>query len=230
MNDLGDHQPDVPGPGEDPTADRLRRLGTADIPSAVRTEHLQAMSASSTDDVAPAARREKRFGRLAVAMAAIVGFLAGSTGLAVAGALPDPAQDAAADVLSVVGLDVPAGKEGKRGPCVSAAAKLADPAEKQAAKDACPKGPFGNGPDGAPGQSGEKPGKSGDRGRSADAPGQVGKADDPCRGRPPWAGHHDLTDDEVAAAKAQREACPDDTDVDEDEVDKAGEVEGEPGG
>jgi hypothetical protein len=84
-------------------------------------------------------------------------------------------------------------------------------AEKKAAKDACPKG---GRPDGVGnGKSGEAPGQT-----------KVDKhADDPCRGKPPWAGKNDLTDEEKAAKQAEREACPPDV---EDEP----EVEEEPGG
>ncbi len=228
MNDFDDgHSDSVPEPGTDPITDRLRDVGSARIPVATRGTQLRAMHAAYSTAGVPARRTEKRFGRLAVAMAAIVGFVAGTTGLAMAGALPGPAQGAAVDVLSVVGIDAPAAKEPKRGPCVSEAAKLADPVAKQAAKDACPKGPFGNGrtgapgQDGAPGQNKDKPnGKPEANGRSAEAPGQVDKAADPCRGRPPWAGKNDLTDEEVAAAKAARAACPDDEADEPDELER----------
>ncbi len=215
-----DRDDQLPTPGDDAVVDRLRDLRTP-VPDPLRAEHVRRMATTTAGASAP----RRRFGPLAVAAAAVVGFLFGSTGLAMAGALPDPAQDAAADVLGVVGIDVPAGKEGKRGPCVADAAKLEGAEAKRAAKDACPTGPFGVGPDGAPGRSGEAPGRSGDApgrsteapGRSGDAPGASGGAPgaadaDPCRGRPPWAGRSDLTDDEVAAAKAARDACVDEVD------------------
>lgn len=148
-----------------------------------------------------------RFGRLAVAGAAIIGFLAGSTGLAMAGALPDPAQDVAHDVLGAVQIDVP---EGKRGPCVSAIAKSdLTKDEKKAAKAACPKG--------GSGKSGEAPGESGD----------LPHSDDPCRGRPPWAGNKGLTADQKDALKAERRTLcgPDDDDLDDDELDDDDEVD-----
>lgn len=160
---------------ENELTDRLRALGDDPVADHVRDGHLRRMTAA-VPQASP-----KRFGRLAVAAAAIAGFLAGSTGLAMAGALPEPAQDVAHDVLSVVRVEVPAGKEGKRGPCVSDLAKRTEltEAEKQTEKAKCPKGPFGPptgvGPDGAPGRGGSDP-----------------HANDPCRGRPPWAGQPGL--------------------------------------
>jgi len=50
-------------------------------------------------------------GRVRIAGMVLAGTLVGSTGLAVAGALPDPAQDAFADVLDRVGIIVPAGDD-----------------------------------------------------------------------------------------------------------------------
>lgn len=175
----------------DELTDRIHALGEHPVPEATRRGHLHRMSLVATG-------REKRFGRLAVAGAAIVGFLAGSTGLAMAGALPAPAQDVAHDVLAVVQVDVP---EGHRGSCVSRAAKIEDPVEKQAAKDACPKG-------GRPPWAGQ-PGADGRPGRSGEAPGKGGAGphvDDPCRGRPPWAGPG-LTPDEREQRKADHAAA-----------------------
>lgn len=188
---------------ETPLTDRLHDLGTQPVPDDVRDRHLHRMSAVAPD------RSGARFGRLAVAAAAVVGFAFGSTGLAMAGALPDPAQDVAHDVLGTVNIAVP---EGTRGQCVSGVAKSDLPeAEKKAAKDACPKG---GRPDGVGnGKSGEAPGKT-----------RVDKhANDPCRGKPPWAGKPELTDEERAAMQAERQACPPDV---EDEP----ELEDEPGG
>ena len=172
---------------------RLRAAGEQPVPDAIRTEHLHRIAMTNAD--AP-----RRFGRLAVAGAAAVGFFAGSTGLAMAGALPDPAQDVAHDVLAVVQVDVP---EGNRGACVSSAAKdpALDAAGKKAAKEACrQQAPPGHGrAGGAPGQ------------QKADK-----HADDPCRGKPPWAGTPAKTPEARAEREAQREqfrqqrdACPD---------------------
>lgn len=194
---------------ENDLTDRLRHLGDADVPADARAEHLRRIAATP---IAPA----RGFSRAWVAAAAVVGFLAGSTGLAAAGALPDPAQDVAHDVLAVVQVDVP---EGKRGPCVSAIAKSDLPKdEKKAAKDACPKG--GDDEADEDGDAGEDGTKGNGKGRSGEAPGQTKHADDPCKGKPPWAGKNDLTDAEKDALKAERAAtCGrdlDDADVDED--------------
>ena len=172
---------------------RLRAAGEQPVPETTRTEHLHRIAMTTAD--AP-----RRFGRLAVAGAAAVGFFAGSTGLAMAGALPDPAQDVAHDVLAVVQVDVP---EGTRGACVSSAAKdpALDAAGKKAAKEACrQQAPPGHG------RTGGTPGQ-----QKADK-----HADDPCRGKPPWVGTPAKTPEARAEREAQREqfrqqrdACPD---------------------
>ena len=192
----------------DEITDRLRTLGEQPVPDATRTHHLHRMASLS----APA---PKRFGRFAVAAAAIVGFFAGSTGLAMAGALPDPAQDVAHDVLSVVQVDVP---EGTRGACVSAAAQEPglDKAGKKAAKAAC--------------REGEHPGK----GRSGSAPGQTKHATDPCRGKPPWAGKPAKTAEARAERETEKEefrqgraACPPDAGEDPAEAQREAADEAE---
>ena len=174
---------------------RMRAIGEQPVPDTTRNLHLHRMAGV-------AATPTKRFGRFAVAAAAIVGFMAGSTGLAMAGALPAPAQDVAHDVLSTVNLEVPKGKEGKRGPCVSAIAKDTSLTEEQkdAKKDAeCPKGPFGPPAHaGRGGASGDNPGKG-----RADA----AKGGDGCRGKPPWAGRDDLTEEQTDAMAAERKAA-----------------------
>ena len=143
--------------------------------------------------------RRRGFVWVGIAAAAVVGFLAGSTGLAMADALPDPAQEVAHDVLRVVQVDVPQGKEGKRGPCVAEAAKIKDKDAKKAAKDACPKG----GDDESGDETGDETG----------TPGQgPPPADDPCRGRPPWAGPMSKEQREAAKESASRENCPQDED------------------
>lgn len=50
----------------------------------------------------------KRMGRAKIGGLVVVGSLVGSTGLAAAGVLPDPAQDAFSTVLGRVGISVPA--------------------------------------------------------------------------------------------------------------------------
>ena len=180
---------------DDELTRRMREIGERPVPDAVRDRHLHRMAM-----VRPAPT--KRFGRLAVAAAAVVGFMAGSTGLAMAGALPAPAQDVAHDVLSTVNVDVP---EGKRGPCVSEIAKQTglSEAEKDARKDAeCPKGgpPAHAGTGGPPeGERGQGNGKG--RGNAANADRH---ASDPCKGKPPWAGKKDLTPEAKQAMVDER--------------------------
>ncbi len=190
----------------DELTNRLHALGDQTVPDALRAQHLQRIASTPVD-------AKRGFGRTWVAAAAIVGFLAGSTGLAAAGALPDSAQDVAHDVLAVVQVDVP---EGKRGPCVSAIARSDLPkAEKKAGKDACPKG--GNGGDDD--VDDDAPGKSGD------APGKDKHADGACKGKPPWAGKNDLTAEQKDAMKAERAAtCGKDLDDDSDD-DEAEELD-----
>ena len=121
-------------------------------------------------------------------------------------------------MLAVVQVEVP---EGKRGPCVSAIAKSDIPKdEKKVAKDACPKG--GDGAPGAddPDDADDGEGNGKDKDRSVEAPGQTKHADDPCKGKPPWAGKNDLTVEEKDALKSQRAATcgsDDDPDADDDE-------------
>lgn len=189
----GDH-PDVEH--DQDLTERLRRLGDEHVPDDTRRAHLDRMVATR-----PVASRLGR--RAAIAAAAIVGFFAGSTGLAMAGALPDPAQDVAHDVLSTVSINVP---EGNRGSCVSAVAKSdMTKDEKKTAKAACPKGGVG-------------------KGNGADPPGLDNKPSGPCTGPPPWA-KGQLKGEAKAAAQADRAAqCPDDADGTEEEADEV-EVE-----
>jgi hypothetical protein len=83
-------------------ADRLRALGNAPVDPALSRTTVAAMHAAG-----PGARPTRR--RAAIAAAALTGFLAGSFGLASAGALPDGLQDRAQSVLEHVGVDVPPG-------------------------------------------------------------------------------------------------------------------------
>ena len=180
---------------DDDLTRRMREIGEQPVPGAVRDQHLHRMAMVRT---APT----KRFGRVAVAAAAVVGFMAGSTGLAMAGALPAPAQDVAHDVLSTINVEVPAGKEGKRGPCVSEIAKRTDisEAEKDALKDSeCPKG----GPPAHAGTGGPPEGERG-KGRGNGAANADRHADDPCKGKPPWAGKKDLTPEAKQAMVDER--------------------------
>jgi hypothetical protein len=190
---------------------RLRAFGEEPIDEQTRAAHMRRMSVSGQRDDP----RRRSYAWAGIAAAAVVGFLAGSTGLAMADALPDPAQEVAHDVLNVVQVDVPEGKEGKRGPCVAEAAKIKDKEEKKAAKDACPKGGEGTGNDGQGGGPPATPGQGQGRGQGPPA------VDDPCRGRPPWAGPMSKEQRAAAKASASRANCPkDDEDEEAEEADE----------
>ena len=182
---------------EDEIRDRLQALGDEPIDAATRAAHMRRMATASS----ARAPHRRGFVWAGIGAAAIVGFLAGSTGLAMADVLPDPAQAVAHDVLRTVQVDVPEGKQAKRGPCVSEAAKIKDKDAKRAAKEACPKGG---------GDDDESGDESGDDTGDDTAPGGPPASDDPCRGRPPWAGP--MSKEQRAAAKesASRENCPKD--------------------
>lgn len=186
-------------------------MGTEPIDEQTRATHMRRMAAGG----AVAEPRRRGYVWAGIAAAAVVGFLAGSTGLAMADALPDPAQEVAHDVLRVVQVDVPQGKEGKRGPCMSQAAKIKDKDAKKAAKDACPKG-GGN-------ESGDETGD--ETGDGAGTPEQgPPSASDPCHGRPPWAGPMSKEQRDAAKASASRANCPKDAeDADESDDDIADE-------
>src|SRR3954468_1669425 len=89
---------------------RLHSLADEPIDAATRAAHLRRMATTGTStDVAAAGARRRGFVWAGIAAAAVVGFLAGSTGLAMADALPDSAQTVAHDVLGAVKVDVPQG-------------------------------------------------------------------------------------------------------------------------
>jgi hypothetical protein len=191
---------------------RLRAFGEEPIDEQTRAAHMRRMSVAGPRDDP----RRRGYAWAGIAAAAVVGFLAGSTGLAMADALPDPAQEVAHDVLNVVQVDVPEGKQGKRGPCVAEAAKIKDKEEKKAAKDACPKGGEGTDDDGQGGGPPATPGQGQGQGQ-AQGEGQGPPAvDDPCRGRPPWAGPMSKEQRAAAKASASRENCPKDDDEGDD--------------
>lgn len=102
---------------EDELTRRLSELGTRPVPPGTSARHLAAMAGIGI-------RREpRRFGRVAVGLAAATGFLLGGSGLAMAGALPTAAQDFAAEALAQVGVDAPRSPSSAYGQCVSAAAR-----------------------------------------------------------------------------------------------------------
>jgi hypothetical protein len=177
---------------EDEIRARLHSLADQPIEAETRAAHLRRMAAAGPS----AEPRRRGFVWAGIAAAAVVGFLAGSTGLAMADALPGSAQSVAHDVLGAVKVDVPQGKQGKRGPCVAEAAKIKDKDAKRAAKDACPKG--------AGDETGDETGGNGN--------GPPPASDDPCHGRPPWAGPMSKEQRQAAKASASRANCPNDDD------------------
>lgn len=182
---------------------RLGALGEHPVDPDTALRHRSAMAAV---DAPP----PRRFGWRAVAAATIVGFLAGSTGLAAAGTLPDPAQDLAHDVLARVGLDVPRSTEGcpegttfrNHGEYVASVEAAGGDVEAAAHSDC-----------GMPANRG---------GGRSDEPG-VPREDtdgDPCTGPPAWAGAHLPADQRRALQDERRALCGDD-EAEGDDLDEA---------
>lgn len=197
---------------DDDLLERLRRLGTHPIASAQQSADLTAMAG-----LRPASPLRSK---LRVAGAFLAGLLIGSTGLAAADVLPDPAQHVAHEVLGRVGVSVP-DPERYHGPeCGDEVRRnhgqyVRD--NKDLAQSECGKKVKTPGVDDDLEADGEKP----------DKPDKAAKPDKgPCAGKPPWAKDKSMTEEQVAAAKAARaaECGPDD---DEAEVDEGPEVEQE---
>ena len=176
----------------------IERLGglTEPIHPARQASDLAAMAAAVTP------RRGLFASKVRVAAAFLAGLLLGSTGLAAADALPDPAQHVAHQVLDRVGVQVP-DPERYHGPECGATAKRNHGAyvrdDHSLASTEC-----------------------GKKVKTAGAEDEVGEpregkaAKGPCQGKPPWAGST-MTSEQKAAAQAEREAaCPD---TDDDGVD-----------
>ena len=191
---------------------RIGDLGTQPLPPGLATEHLTKMATVGVPSRWPS--------KLRVGAAFLVGLLLGGSGLAAAGALPDPVQHAAYEALDTVGVEVPdperyhgeeCGDEVKR----NHGAYVRD--DHSLAKTRCGK-PIkaGGDDDGEEGAGGGEPKEKG-----------------PCQGPPPWAKGKgkSMTPEEKAAAQAEREAqCPDDEAEDEAEAEdeeRGGEAEGE---
>ncbi len=197
------------------------RLGTHPIDPARSAEDLGAIAAMSRPT--SGARSGIFASKLRVAAAFFAGLLVGSTGLAAADALPDPAQHVAHQVLSQVGVDVPnpdryhgpeCGPEQRR----NHGAYVRD--DHSLAQSDCGKklGAGGAGDDDEA-DEGDERGKADGQGNGNGQGNGKPASGDPCRGKPPWAGNKTMTPEEVTAAKAVREACPDDEDAPELEDD-----------
>jgi hypothetical protein len=179
---------------------RLRALGRRPVDTDLATSHLAAMAA------APGALSRPRTHRLRVVAAFTVGLLAGTSGLATAGALPNGAQEIAHRTLGSVGVNVPhgnryqgpgCGDDGDRGVIKNHGQYVKSQpkgSRATAAASRCGK-PLqaGTGDDG----SGEGPGKAAG-----------------CQGPPPWAGKGKP---DKAAKDARKQACGDEKADDEKE-------------
>jgi hypothetical protein len=197
-----EHDPDLEG--------RLRSLGGHPIEPRLQSAHLTQM--------ATAARSSRRRAKAKVAGIVAAGVLVGSTSLAAAGALPDPAQHLAHQALDTVGVDVP-DPERYHGPECGPEAKGNHGAyvrdDHSLAKTRC--------------------GKPVHAGTGGDAEGGESKgpkaAKGPCQGPPPWAGQagRGMTPEQKAQAQAEREGqCPDDAaDVEQEPSEDAGERQAE---
>src|SRR5687768_1142279 len=107
----------IPDPAEPLTrfTDDVRATYTAPVAEPTRAAHLQAMSQTYADLVAPQAhvrgdtRRRRRFlVRGTIAATALV--LAGGSAMAATGSLPDAAQDAVSSVARRIGVKLPRAK------------------------------------------------------------------------------------------------------------------------
>ena len=187
----------------DDTLRRLHDLGTQPMEPGRSARDLQAMAA-----VRPSARVG---GKLRIAGAFLAGLLIGSTGLAAADALPDPAQHVAHTVLDRVGVQVPDPARYHGPECGSTAKKnhgayVRD--DHTLAQTDCGKkqNAVGAGESDAEHDGGPKAAK---------------QAKGPCQGKPPWAGNKTMTVEEKAAAQAERTAtCPADGSEETDEADE----------
>lgn len=194
----------------DELIDRLRDLGRERVDPSVQSAHLSAMAS-----VRPARLRSK----LRVAGAFLAGLLVGGSGLAVAGALPDAAQNAAHNVFEQVGVQVPQPEryhdDAVCGPEVQKNHGGYVRNDKALAQTDCGK-PIGAGTeaDEGAGEGGKGPG-----GKGAGGKGPESAERGPCEGPPPWAGNKSMTAEAKAAAQQARAAeCGTDDSVDDAET------------
>jgi hypothetical protein len=164
---------------------RLRAMGEHPVDPSLQSAHLTAMARVSP---------RRSFGpKLRAAGIFLTGLLVGGSGLAAAGALPDPAQHAAHRALGVVGVDVP-DPERYHGPECGAEERnhggYVRDDHALAGTDCGKPVQAGTGGDDTPGA---------ERGQGAGPK-------DGCQGPPPWAGPDkpSMTPEERAAAQAER--------------------------
>jgi hypothetical protein len=190
-----------------PLEDRLRRL-TRPVDPRRQAADLVAMA-----DVRPA-----RTGLLAskarLALAFLAGLLIGSTGLAAADALPDPAQHVAHQALTSVGVDVP-DPERYHGP------ECGDEVQKNHGGYVREDHALAGTDCGKPVHSdADEADDDADDGAATPGEGKGPTAKGPCQGKPPWAGNKTMAPEEKAAAQADRAAqCGTEVDEADDESD-----------
>jgi hypothetical protein len=185
--------------------ERLKALGTQPIDGGLGADHLARM--------AGAVRSSRRRAKVRVAGAVVAGCLVATSGLAAAGALPDPAQHLAHRAFDGVGVGVP-DPERYHGPECGPDVKKNHGAYVRADHDL------------ATSQCGKKT-HAGQDGKSADDEDEgSSNADAPCEGPPPWAGKDKESMSPEAKAKAQAERAA--TCGDEDDADEDGEVPAAP--
>jgi hypothetical protein len=184
---------------QDPVLEeRLKALGTAPIDRGLESAHMTRM--------AGAVRSSRRRAKLRVGGAVVAACFVATSGLAAAGALPDPAQHLAHRAFDSVGVGVP--DPGRyHGPECGPDVKQNHGAYVRDDHDL------------ATSQCGKKI-HTGQDGTSAEDEDQSSStADDgPCQGPPPWAGHDAGSMSPEAKAKAQAERaaeCGDEADSDD---------------
>jgi hypothetical protein len=182
-------------PQDHETVERLRAFGRRPVDPPTASAHLTAMA-----DAAP--RRSPWRTKVAVAGAFLAGLLLGGTGLATAGALPDPAQEVAFNVLHRTGMHVPHPHEGNlcKGPPLWVLERRTPEANEEAAHDQfraenCPQRAEGQGPpdhvrsgEHRGGPPAHARGPAGRPGAAEGGPGRAGARGEGCSGPPPWAG------------------------------------------
>src|SRR4051812_14434334 len=123
----------------EPVIARLRQVGRQPVDPAVATAHLAMLAAVPPRGSSWWRRPRTAAGKVRVGVAvALAGSLAGTTGLAFAGALPNPAQQVAHDALQVVGVSVPAGTTTEHPPCDPSAGSACAPGSTGSATSAKP--------------------------------------------------------------------------------------------
>jgi hypothetical protein len=186
---------------DDELTRRLRALGTEPVDPTLQAAHLSAIAA--------AGRRSPWATKLRVGAAAVAALVAGSTGLAAAGVLPDPAQRFAHDLLDEVGVDVPDGDRYHGPECGDEVEKnhgqyVRD--DESLARTDCGKKVKDAGGDDTDGTDGTDGTNDGTTPPSSGEPGDRGVPDDECTGPPPWVTDPDMTAEEKADAQAERRA------------------------